>query len=217
MRRTFLLALIVAGFLGVHASAREASPFHGSQGPDGQKPHPDSRGKVIDELRADYNDVVAEFARKNVNEEMRAKQQRIIDNLKRLLEDDDPPPNPSGNTGPDNAPKSPPPPSGSKANPSASKQNPEKTPAPQPKNAQGNPSEAKQPMSGKSGDSESSPRTIEEMRNDKKTGGGYMELPPRQREAMDAHARDRFPPRYEELLRAYYRTLAESGRRDAKE
>jgi hypothetical protein len=217
MRRTFLLTPIFAGFLCVCASARETAPFGAAQGADGKKPQADSRSEIIEELRADYNDVVDEFAKKNFDAQMRAKQQRIIDNLKRLVEDDDPPPNPNGNSAPENAPKSPPPPSGSKANPPPVKPNPEKAPLPAPKNANGAPGEPKPPMAGQNGDRESPPRNIDELRKEMNKGGGHMDLPPRQREAMDAHARDRFLPRYEELLRAYYRTLAESSRRGANE
>jgi hypothetical protein len=210
MLRIFLLTLIVASVICVGASAREPLPVRAAQGPEAKKPHADNRGKIIDELRADYNDVVDEFARKNVNEEMRARQQRIIDNLKRLLEEEDPPRNPSGNA-------SPPSPENSKADPPPSKPRTEKALPPQPKNAQGDLGEPKQRIRGKEGESETPPRSIEEMRNEKTKGNAWPPLPARQQDALDAHARDRFPPRYEELLRAYFRTIAESGRRDARE
>jgi hypothetical protein len=37
--------------------------------------------------------------------------------------------------------------------------------------------------------------------------------PERQRQDMDTYARERFMPRYEELLRQYYRTISEQGRK----
>jgi hypothetical protein len=37
--------------------------------------------------------------------------------------------------------------------------------------------------------------------------------PERQRQEMDTYARERFMPRYEELLRQYYRTISEQGRK----
>ena len=38
-------------------------------------------------------------------------------------------------------------------------------------------------------------------------------LPESKRLEMDAYSRERFMPRYEDLLRQYYRTIAEQGRR----
>ena len=38
-------------------------------------------------------------------------------------------------------------------------------------------------------------------------------LPQNRRKEMDAFQRERYMPRYEELLRAYYRNIAESGRK----
>jgi hypothetical protein len=38
-------------------------------------------------------------------------------------------------------------------------------------------------------------------------------LPRKEREKMNALASDRMIPRYEELLRQYYRTIAEQGRK----
>ena len=38
-------------------------------------------------------------------------------------------------------------------------------------------------------------------------------LPPSRRKEMDAFSRERFVPRYEEVLRQYYRSIAENSRR----
>ncbi len=43
--------------------------------------------------------------------------------------------------------------------------------------------------------------------------GRWGELPKRIRDELDVHARERFMPRYEDLLRQYYRTIAEQGTR----
>jgi hypothetical protein len=43
--------------------------------------------------------------------------------------------------------------------------------------------------------------------------GIWGHLPETQRQEMDAYARERFMPRYEELLRQYYRTLSEQTRK----
>jgi hypothetical protein len=42
----------------------------------------------------------------------------------------------------------------------------------------------------------------------------WGELRPDHRRAMDSSAREQFMTRYEELLRAYYRNIAESSRRE---
>jgi hypothetical protein len=41
----------------------------------------------------------------------------------------------------------------------------------------------------------------------------WGDWPERQRQEMDTYARERFMPRYEELLRQYYRTISEQGRK----
>ena len=44
--------------------------------------------------------------------------------------------------------------------------------------------------------------------------GRWGELPLRRRLEMDAHSRERLMPRYEDILRRYYRSIAEQSRRD---
>jgi len=54
-------------------------------------------------------------------------------------------------------------------------------------------------------------------KSDKRVSDLYNDLwgnyPDRQRQEMDAYARERFMPRYEQLLRQYYRTISEQGRK----
>ena len=47
----------------------------------------------------------------------------------------------------------------------------------------------------------------------KPNSGQWGHLPENRRKEMDAFSKERFMPRYEELLRAYYRNIAEGARR----
>ena len=100
MVRTLVATAIVLA-VGLWASAREASPFRAAQPADGQKAAPENRGKIIEELKADYGDVVDKLDKNNLSAQLLARQQRIAENLKKLLEDDDnPPPPPSSDAAP---------------------------------------------------------------------------------------------------------------------
>ena len=56
-------------------------------------------------------------------------------------------------------------------------------------------------------------RKDKDLNADLRKGGQWGKLPERIRDQLDVHARERFMPRYEDLLRQYYRTIAEQGTR----
>jgi len=209
MRSVLMMSALIV-LLGSAVMAREAAPFRAGSQPEKKiTPQPIDRAKIVDEIKADLNDVVDQLNKNDPGAQTRAKQQRILKNLDRLLEPDDPPPPTSSNSNNPPKPMSPPPDS----------------PSPEPKSSTANPPpaapkvipqpQAEKPaqVQAKSTNAESLPRTPEEMQKAKSESGRWGEYPPRLRPEMDAYARGRFIRNYEELLREYYRSLAEGNRR----
>jgi hypothetical protein len=61
------------------------------------------------------------------------------------------------------------------------------------------------------------PQVKDEPKQEMRQGlpsGAWPNLPNRHRQQIDAASGDRFVPRYEDLLREYYRALADGGRRE---
>jgi hypothetical protein len=198
-----------------------ASPYRFGGGPDAKKngPAPENRAKLIEEIRSDFNDAVDKLNQNDPGAQTRARQERILANLKKLLENDDPPPPPSSSNN-SNSPKPINPPSdptNPEPKPMTNDQTPSPLPRPQPKSSQNNTPEPK-PMATDSStreQRESPPRTLEELQKARPDMKGYWPDPRRSAlPEMDAIMRQRFPRGYEELLREYYRSLAESARRD---
>ena len=185
--------------LPLHAGAvKKADPTAPAQSPQ----------KIIDQLKADYDKVLDRLNADDPGDETRRNQQRILEGIDELLRRKDPdpsknssansPPNPKGNREP--SPKQP-------------VGNPKETAAPveqkQPARPEPKPVAKTQPAVGKEGNP---PNTPEDLRKEMKTDGFWPSLPPRHRADMEAFGRERFIPAYQELLREYYRNLAQGSR-----
>ena len=166
-------------------------PFHGGPVPD------ESRQKLIDEIRGDYENVLDQLSKADPGTDTRAKQKRILDNLDALLKQRNPnqgarsssPPNPKGSSKPMPL---------------------EPTPSSTQGTADPKPVAVKPKPSGQEVDLSNTPNGV----RNKLTGDNHWPtLPPRDRMEMEAFGRERFIRNYEELLRAYYRNLAENRRR----
>ena len=212
MHRTFVLGPIIFGFLIAPVMAREASSFRAGAQPESKKVlEPESRAKIIDEIRSDLGDVVEKLNKNDSGARTRAQQNRIVKNIEKLLDDDDDPPSsPSGN----NANSPPPPPPGGKENPQSKSQSapqPESKQQPTPQSKQAPTPKASQPSGA---DSEVAKTPKVEPRIPASPDYWPPPLPRRYQQDVDALSRGRFMPRYEDLLREYYRSLGESRRGD---
>lgn len=200
---TFAL-LLVADF----GPAREAAPFRAGLQDGVKKPSaaPDDRKKLVEDVKADLSKAVGELQRDNPGAEARAAQKRILDNIDKLLEADDDPPPSANDAQPPMTPPPNPKPEPKAAAPMPDGANPDSRPV--------QPKQITQPE-GNKGPRDGNPGTAAEMLNElAKKGGQWGHRPPGLPPEMDAHLRQRFPPRYEDLLREYYRSVAESQRRD---
>ncbi|MSQ93281.1 MAG: hypothetical protein EXR98_01850 [Gemmataceae bacterium] len=180
------LTLIAAIGLFVVAPARTATPFRAGGSPDSKKPAPDTPQKIIEELRLNFDRVGSDFEKQQPGAETRKAQQRILDGIDKLLEQDEPEPNKS---------KTPP----SAKNPPKPME-PIANPTPKPKN-----------VADLAKSTGKTPSTPEDMRLLQSDSGFWPNLPPRHRDQIDAHLRERFIRNYNEILREYYRALAESS------
>lgn len=225
MHRLAICAVLFI-FVDCAAFAREASPFRAGTQPDGKKGagEPANRAKIIDEIRTDLDSAVDKLNRQDPSRQTRAVQDRILENLKKLIEpDDDSPPPPSNSSNPPPKPMNPPPssqdpppeskPQPQNNEPPAPNSKPESKPQPQnmqsqakPKAASTNPSERLSPP----------PRSLEDPKKQNRNEDGvwHPDMPWRHRKAMDATSSERFVRRYEEVLREYYRALAENTKRE---
>lgn len=156
-----------------------------------ERPAP-KKADVVKELQRDFDEARARLQKDDPGAKTRAAHRRIIAGLDRLLEQED-----DDSSG--NPPANPPPP----ARPEG--QQPKESKPPMPQTPPG-----VKPMA--------EPKSIPEVRP---TPGGKGAEPsqvgadgpwdprrPRRQESVDAVGRERFPRHYEELLRAYYRSLA---------
>lgn len=147
-----------------------------------ERPAP-KKGDVVKQLQKDFDDARARLQQDDAGEKTRAAHRRIIAGIDRLLQQEDDPgagPPPQAPTG-----STPPKP----MNQSAPKAKPM---------AEGPSSPKVRPLPG-------------DQPAERPGVGPAGPWDPRrkvQADAVDAVGRERFPPRYEELLRAYYRSLA---------
>ena len=213
MRRTFFSTTFFL-LAAAAVSAQERAPFRAGQ-PDARKtaPQPESRAKIIDEIRSDLVDVIEKLNKNDAGAQTRIRQQRILKNIDKLLEQDDPPPSQNSNESSSSSSKPPPDrPPGQKPKPTGNSPAQAAEEKPLPKTPE--PVRAEPKPSAANGQRESRPKTFAEWEKENARTGDGWELPPRVRRQMDAYSHDRFPPGYEDLLRAYYRALAESSRRE---
>lgn len=217
----FRTQVIAVGVIALATCVAAAAPFRVGMQPETKKPAgAEDRRKIIDEIQTDLDRVLENLNRDDAGAETRKNQKRILAGIDRLLEQQDPE---AANS---SASQSPQPKPGANAPPT-----PKPAPKPSPNSSSPVKPVTKQTAAPKPGEpkrpappaplSESKPErenslsasTLEKMRAEQQLPQGWSpELPMRHRQTLDAFARERFPPGYEELLRAYYRSLAQSGR-----
>lgn len=143
----------------------------------------EKRSEIVERIKANQERVRKLLGENNSGTETRKLQSQIADDLAKLLETpDDPGSDPSRKAG-------------AAPNPGVQPNQPSKQAAAP---------EAKPKAVGAEGRSQA-----DAMRAGKAADGYWGELPAQTRKEIDAYPRDRLMPRYEELLRAYYRTIAE--------
>jgi hypothetical protein len=206
MLRTFSVILGVYVLAGA-AAGRETTPFRAGSGQPGAKntqTPPDNPQQVIENLRADFDRAGRELDKKDPGLAARKAQQRIIDGIDKLLEQEDP--SPSKNQ---NAPSKPE--NQNAAPPAGTKPAPKPMPqlAPGEKELTNNTAKPKS-VNNLAKSQSQKPTAIEDMRQEP---GAWPPLPPRHRVNIDAYSRQQFIRNYHEILREYYRALAESDRR----
>jgi hypothetical protein len=165
----------------------------------GQERSEPKKADVVKQLQQDFDEARARLQKDGPGEKTRAVHRRIIEGLDKLLEQEDDKANP---------------PASSNANPpqeSSAKQDeqPKGSQRPMP-GVKPTPSSSAQPNSDGPSAPEIRPVPKGENGEPSKVGPDSPWDPrrKRQQQAVDALGRERFPPRYEELLRAYYRSLA---------
>ena len=176
------------------------------------QPGATEKQRIVEELRGKYQSAVDELSKKNTGAEAVARQREIADLLKKLLEQNDPPPS-------DSPPSSPPPPSSDRADPPPTRTPP--TPMPLPasedsakKQEAAPPSAPKlQPTPTPAKSAALPPLVKPDDARKANLDGWQIVMPRRHAQDVDAYARGRLMDRYEEILRQYYRTIAESDRR----
>ncbi len=180
-------------FYALAAPASALAPFRAAGSPEAKKSAPaaDSPQRIIDELRSNFDRVGSDFEKKQPGLQTRQAQQRIIDGIDKLLEQQDPAPSSNKSfAAAKNQPAHP---------PSAQK------PAPKPMPAAKQPAKTTE-IGGRPGEK---PGTPADFRQPTPSSDSWS-LPPRHRDQIDAHQRERFIRNYSEILREYYRALAES-------
>jgi hypothetical protein len=192
MLRSMLIAASLLLVIGV-ASAREALSFGGTKKADA-----DDRGHIVERLRGKYQDVLDRLNKNEPGADTLAMQKEIAELLQRLLEQDEPPSAQAPPSAAKDAPKH-------RADPAA---NPAQKPAPQ---SAKKAAAQRQNVQGLA--NEPSAKSLGEMKKQLQAEGNWpLKLPPRHRDDFEVSGGGRFMPRYEELLRAYYRRIAESHR-----
>jgi hypothetical protein len=203
------IVITASMLLAADASAREATVFRVGGRADAKKAAPEDRAKVIERLRVEYGSVLERLNKNDPGTDTQGTQRHIAELLKKLLENDDPsppsPPPPSPQSSPPKPPSDPPP--APKAPPMNPPQDASNVPQPKPAAKQATTCEPRQDASGRVETS------LAEMKKQwEKDGRWPLQLPLRHLENIDVSGGGRFMPRYQELLREYYRTLAESNR-----
>ena len=203
MIRSFAISLGSVLALAASASAQDSVA----------KEPTENRRDVIKQVQDDLDAAQGRLKQDDAGNETRQAQDRIIAGLKKLIEQQDE--NQSRNNS-------------SSDSASSSKNRPEATPKPASPSAEPAPRLkpvpskapadapvpiAKEKQVGKGGPA----NTLADLAKECKAMGAWGQYPTRLRSEMDAFGRERFIRNYEELLRAYYRTLAESGRQSERE
>jgi hypothetical protein len=160
---------------------------------------PEQREQIIRRLHGEFEGALSNLEKQNTGTTTRALQQKILEDLDRLIDPPNTKDNPPPAKQPNNpeAPKSPNTGQGVKKNAGPSAKDQEASAAPSTnEKAAGKPTDA-------------------ELKNTpgKRPDGFWGERRWQERQALDAYSSDRFMRRYEELLRQYYRGIAEEKQR----
>jgi hypothetical protein len=194
-----------------------ALPYQAGAGKKTEPSAPaESTKKIVEEIQADYEKVLERLNKADPGAQTRKNQKRILDNIDKLLQQQDP-----NQSGPNSEPSAGNPPKPMNRGP----QEPKPMPHDPPRHAEGKEQHATPPATPKGNNVATKPKaevgssqrgekanTYEEMNKEAK-GNDEWTLPRRLRQEMDAFARERFIRNYEETLRAYYRNIADGSRR----
>ena len=207
MSRAIAASLIAVALLSTAHANIPATPYRVGAGKKAESSAPaESQKKIIEEIQADYEKVLERLNEADPGAQTRKNQKRILDNIDKLLQQQDP------NQGSANSkPSAGNPPKPMPHNPPRQVDGAERQPdaLTTPKgNIVGAKSKAEVAGSLRG----EKPNTFAEMKKVVK-GDDEWRLPLRLRQEMDAFARERFIRNYEETLRAYYRNIADGSRR----
>jgi hypothetical protein len=164
----------------------------------GQEGASPKKADVVKQLQQDFDAARARLHKDDPGEQTRALHRRIIEGLDKLLEQEDddsanPPASPNAKPPQGSGPK--------ESEQLTEKERPMPGSKPMPK-AQANPDGPSAP------EIRPAPKAQSGKLPKVAADGPWHPIRDRRQEAVDAVGRERFPPRYEELLRAYYRSLA---------
>jgi hypothetical protein len=177
---------------------------------------PESTKKIVEEIQADYEKVLERLNKADPGAQTRKNQKRILDNIDKLLQQQDPnqgganikpgagnPPMPMSPSPQESKPM----PHNPPRHVEGKEQQPTPLTTPKANNVAAKP---KAEVGGSQRGKEAN--TFEEMKEEAKSNDEWR-LPRRLRQEMDTFARERFIRNYEETLRAYYRNIADGSRR----
>ena len=176
----------------------------------------ESQKKIVEEIQADYEKVLERLNKADAGAQTRKNQKRILDNIDKLLQQQDP-----NQGGANSKPSAGNPPKPTSPGP----QEPKPMPYNPPRHVEGKEQQPTPLTTPKANNVAAKPNTevggsqrgekantFEAMKGEAK-GNEEWRLPLRLRQEMDTFARARFIRNYEETLRAYYRNIADGSRR----
>jgi hypothetical protein len=217
--------------------------------PDAKPITPDEAEKIVARLHVEFEDAGTKLEKPETGEKTQTVQQQIIDDLEKLIKQQNDKNNQSNSSQQGGSPMAQDgqpmgqsgQPMGSKGEAGNSKGNPMGSKG-EAGNSKGNPMGSqgqgkdkglakKEPMGSQKGEGDKKDQSAKKgdggkipggkgsdspknnVVNDELKKGLWGELPNQKRQELNALAGDRMIPRYEELLRQYYRTIAEQGRK----
>jgi hypothetical protein len=207
MPRAIVALLIALALLSTAHANILALPYQAGAGKKAEPSAPaESQKKIVEEIQADYEKVLERLNKADPGAQTRKNQKRILDNIDKLLQHQDP-----NQGGASSKPSSGNPPKPMPHNPPRHVDGIERQPTPL-TTPKGNIVGAKPKAEVGGSQRGEKPNTFAQMKKEVK-GDDEWRLPLRLRQEMDAFARERFIRNYEETLRAYYRNIADSSRR----
>jgi hypothetical protein len=211
MSRAIAASLIAFALLSTAHANIPALPYDAGAGKKAESSAPaESQKKIVEEIQADYEKVLERLNEADPGAQTRKNQKRILDNIDKLLQQQDP-----NQDGANSKPIAGNPPKLMPHNPPRQVDGTERQPntltTPKGNIVGGKP---KAEVGGSQRGEK--PNTFAEIKKEVK-GEDEWRLPFRLRQEMDAFARERFIRNYEETLRAYYRNIADGSRRKEME